>query len=127
VIGLILVRFSGGRKGWQIFGAVGALFGALFFLIMILVLVPDYVKHRRAYVSGKSSVVQGTIEDFHPMPMLGAAQESFTVNGVQFSYNVLDAIPCFHNAPPHRGPIRPGVLVRIYYRDECIQRVDVQK
>jgi hypothetical protein len=127
VIGLILIRFSRRRRIIQVFAGVVVSFAFLFFLILAPVLLADYVKHRRAYVNGKSSMVQGAIEDFHPMPMLGAALESFTVNGVQFSYNVLDATPCFHNAPPHKGPVRPGLDVRIYYEDGCIQRVDIKK
>jgi len=127
VIALVLLRFSRGKQIYKIVGTVVALLGALFLLISVLVFVPDFVKQRGVYVNGGSSVVEGTIQDFHPAPVLGPANESFTVQGIPFSYNVLDATPCFHNAPPHKGPIRPGLVVRIYYRDGCIQRLDVRQ
>jgi hypothetical protein len=88
-------------------------------------LVPNFIAQRHAYRNGDSSVVEGTVEYFHPAPELGAAKEFFRVNGVNFLYNVLDSTPCFHNSPLQRGPIRQGLTVRIYYKDECIQRVDI--
>lgn len=127
VIALVLLLFPSGKQILKIFGALIAFLSTLFLIIMVVVLVPNFLKQRRAYVNGGSSVVEGTIQDFHAMPALGPANESFTVQGVPFSYNVLDATPCFHNAPPHKGPVRPGMDVRIYYRDGCIQRVDVRQ
>lgn len=125
-LGLLLFRFSGGKETLRVFGAIAACFAALFFVILALVLVPEFVKQWRAYANGKSVVLEGTVEEFHPMPSLGPANESFSVQGVQFSYNVLDSTPCFHDAPPRKGPIRQGLNVRIYYTDACIQRVDVR-
>jgi hypothetical protein len=127
VIGALLVRFYRGprKELCQIFGGAGAIFGALIFVIAALVFVPEFVERWRAYARGDSSVVEGIVEDFHPAPDLGAAKESFSVHGIPFSYNVLADTPCFHNAPPHKGPVRRGVHLRIYYKDTCIQRVDV--
>jgi|HubBroStandDraft_1064217.scaffolds.fasta_scaffold02739_4 hypothetical protein len=127
VIGLALIRFSRGRGYLQVVGGCGALSGALIFVIAVLRLVPEFIEIRHAYAKGDSSIVQGTVEDFHPMPMLGPSKESFSVNGANFSYYVGDATPCFHNDPLHRGPVHAGLDVRIYYKDGCIQRVDVRR
>ncbi len=127
VIGLALVYLARRNQYFKIAGTIIAVSGVLFFLILALKLVPDFVAQRRPYAKGASSVVAGKIQDFHAAPILGPANESFTVNGVPFSYNVLDSSPCFHNAPAHKGPIHDGLDVRIYYTDECIQRVDVHE
>jgi hypothetical protein len=98
-----------------------------FFLLRSMRLVPDFVELRSAYQSGDSSIVKGIVENFHPAPVLGGLKESFSVHGVVFSYYLSDTTPCFQNDPPRRGPIRAGLDVQIYYKDGCIQRVDVRQ
>ena len=127
VIGLLLFRFGRSRQIYQAMGLIGASLGTIFFLIALLVFIPNFVKVRSAYVAGRSSVVEGVVENFRPAPALGAARESFSVSGVVFSYNALDDTPCFHNAPIHGGPLRAGLEIRIRYNDWCIQRVDVRR
>jgi hypothetical protein len=127
VIGLLLFRFCRSRQVYRVMGLFGVLLGSIFFLISLIIFVPNFVKLRSAYVSGGSSVVEGVVEDFRPAPTFGPARESFSVRGVVFSYNVLDDTPCFHNAPLHSGPIRAGSNIRIHYNDGCIQRIDVRR
>lgn len=126
VIGVLLFRFTRGKRVYQIVGALGAMFATLLFLVAVVSLVPEFVKLRRAYRSGDSSLVEGIVENFHPAPVLGALKESFSVRDVVFSYFPGDTTPCFHNDPPRRGPVRPGLDVRVYYKDGCIQRVDTR-
>jgi hypothetical protein len=125
VIGALLVRFVKRKRIYVVMGILGVAFGTLIFVTLLVIFVPNFVKLRSAYVSGRSSIVEGVVENFHPAPALGPATESFSVNGMSFSYNALDNTPCFHNAPIHAGPIRSGLHVRIYYNEACIQRVDI--
>lgn len=127
VIGVLLFRFRKGKQIYQAAGLIVAAMATLFFLLLAVSLVPNYVKLRHTYTSGNSSVAEGVIENFKPAPYLGTARESFDVQGINFSYNALNPTPCFHNAPFHKGPIRPGLAVRIYYKDGCIQRVDIRR
>jgi hypothetical protein len=127
VIGLLLFRFFRSKQIYQVMGVITASLGSILFLLSLIIFVPNFVRLRSAYVSGRSSVVEGVVENFRPAPTLGPARESFSVRGVVFSYNVLDDTPCFHNAPLHGGPIRGGSDIRIHYKDGCIQRVDVQQ
>jgi hypothetical protein len=101
-----------------------AALATIIFLLVAVNLVPNFIDCRRVFRSGDSSIVEGIVENFHPASPLGAAEESFSVNGVTFSYNALDLTPCFHNAPLHKGPIRSGLAIRIYYKDGSIQRLD---
>ena len=125
VIGILLFRF-GRKQVYKVVGILVATVAAFFFLITAATLVPTFVSLRNPYRNGDSSVVVGTVENFHPAPYLGGANESFSIKRAVFSYNVLDPIPCFHNAPAYNGPIRPGLELRIYYKAGCIQRVDVR-
>jgi hypothetical protein len=127
VIGLLLFRFCRRRQIYPVMGIIVASLASLFFLFSLVIFVPNFIKLRSAYVSGRTSVVEGVVENFRPAPALGPARESFSVRGVIFSYNVLDDTPCFHNAPLHGGPIRAGSNIRIHHNDGCIQRVDVRR
>lgn len=125
VIGLGLIRFSGKKQIRQAVGAAAIIFSLFFLLLLSISSVSEFLKERRTYASGHYFVVEGQVENFHPRPALGRADESFSVNGVNFSYNVLDDTACFHNAHP-RGIIRPGLDVRVFYADGCILRLDVR-
>jgi hypothetical protein len=126
LVGLLLFRFGRSKQIYQAVGIILAALAGLFFCVGAVALVPTFVELRHASKSGNSSVVEGVVENFHPAPDLGPAKESFYVNGINFSYNALDLTPCFHNAPIRKGPIRQGLNVRIFYKDACIQRVDVR-
>jgi len=125
--GLLLFRFCRNKQIYQVTGIIVASLASIILLISLDIFVPNFVRLRRVYTSGKTSIVEGIVENFQPAPALGPARESFSVHGIPFSYNVLDDTPCFHNAPLRGGPIRAGMNVRIHYNDGCIQRVDVQR
>jgi hypothetical protein len=127
LIGILLFRFGRSKQVYQATGLIVAALGTLFFCVIALNLVPNFLELRRAFKGGNSSIAEGVVDNFHPAPALGVAQESFSVNGVPFSYNALDLTPCFHNAPFRKGPIRSGLAVRIYYNDGCIQRLDLRQ
>jgi hypothetical protein len=122
--GALLVRFGKQRKVFQLVGILVGLLSILFLLIALVTLVPPFLKARHDYRAGSTSVVEGTVEEFHPAPALGPAREHFSINGVIFSYNVLDPSPCFHNEPFQKGRVHSGSRVRIHYNGACIQRVD---
>jgi hypothetical protein len=82
-----------------------------------------YARARNSYVKGQYSVVEGPVTNFHPMPYSGHQDETFSVNGVQFSYSDFELVPCFNNTSSHGGPIREGLRVRIAYSGNCILRL----
>jgi hypothetical protein len=87
----------------------------------------------RVFKSGRYSVVEGTVEDFRPMPYEGHSYEEFRVGSVQFSYSDYQDRPGFNQSSSHGGPIREGLRVRIAYSDNCnewsksILKLEVQK
>jgi len=127
LVGILLFKFGKRRAVYQVTGFIVAVLAGMFLCILAVKLVPNYVEVRHTFKSGDSSIVEGLVKDFRPAPILGAANESFSVGGVDFSYNALDQTACFHDAPFRKGPIRSGLAVRIYYKDGCIQRLDVRQ
>ena len=80
---------------------------------------------RHRLQAGAVEVVQGTVQNFVPMPYLSNGLESFVVSGVPFSYSDFDLSQCgFRNTTSHGGPIRPGLPVRITYSGNSILRLE---
>ena len=125
VLGCILFRLSK-REIVRAVGAVLVFFGGVLLVILSVEVSSNFYEVRRAYRSGQTNVVEGQIESFRPVPFIGPTIESFSVNGVQFSYNVGESIGCFNDSFPHRVPIRPGQVVRLHYDIGCIQRVEIR-
>jgi hypothetical protein len=63
--------------------------------------------------SGRAGLVEGLVQEFHPMPRTGHDSEHFTVRGVRFQYpqNGMG----FSQTAAEGGPIREGLHVRIHY------------
>jgi len=87
----------------------------------------DYWNCSHALASGKASYVEGTVDDFIPMPYQGHANETFTVNGVPFSYSDFEVEAGFNNSSSHGGPIREGLPVRIWYVGKEIVKLEIKK
>jgi hypothetical protein len=86
-----------------------------------------YARARETYLQGQYSTVEGTVTNFHPMPFSGHQDETFSVNGMQFSYSDYVLIPCFNNTSSHGGPIHEGLRVRIAYSGNCILKLEVSR
>ncbi len=125
VLGLLVILFFKKYPVALVTGVWVTGLASIIFLLALLNFIPKFIKLRSAYVSGRSSIVAGVVEDFHPAPTLGPLRESFRVNGLSFSYYPGAGKPCFDNSPLRHGPIRDGLNVRIYYNQGCIQRVDI--
>jgi hypothetical protein len=86
------------------------------------------VKHYEAQGAlreGRAAVVEGTVEDFHPMPFNGHDTERFSVKGVRFAYSDFAVGEGFNNTSSHGGPMRPGLQVRIHYQGAKILRLEI--
>ena len=108
--------------------AVVIAYVAMLFLVMTLspAGVSDmYARARDTYVKGDYSIAEGTVANFHPMPYSGHQNETFAVNGVEFSYSDYVVVPCFNNTASHGGPIREGLRVRIAYSGDCILKLEI--
>lgn len=69
----------------------------------------------------------GPITDFHPMPSSGHPDESFIVQGARFEYSENEVTAGFNGTVAVGGPLREGLLVRIWHVNGEILRLDVKK
>jgi len=102
-----------------------------FFLLAAVTVYPGsgirdmYQRAQDAYRYGQYQTIDGVVTNFHPMPYSGHQNESFVINGIQFTYSDYVLVPCFNNTASHGGPIRDGIRVRIAYSGDCILRLDI--
>jgi hypothetical protein len=127
-VGFLLLRYA--RRQWLAW---------LMWLVFVVIwatpigaVVRDHLAIRHALASGSYSVVEGAVENFHPMPHHGHTLERFEVKGVRFRYSDFTVTQCFNNTTSHGGPIRAGLRVRLTYIawpyleiEHCIIRLEI--
>jgi hypothetical protein len=80
-----------------------------------------YETLRNEYLNGKALFTEGTVQNFVSLPK----QESFSVNGNQFSYSDYIITEAFNNMSNHGGPVREGLKVKIWFVGNEILRLDI--
>lgn len=99
-----------------VFGFIFSGFALLFLLATLPRELSTRKETKRIFEKKEYNVVEGQIENFHPMPHSGHDMESFTVNGVYFEYSDFVVHYGFNNTASHGGPIkRNGQQVRLSY------------
>jgi hypothetical protein len=96
----------------------------------LAVTAKTYSEHARlssALERGAVAYVEGTVENFVPMPATGHAMEHFEVAGQSFEYSDFVVTGGFNNTASRGGPIRAGLPVRIGHVDGTIVRLDVAR
>ncbi len=128
-------KYRHGLPGVKIGIIVLTIIGGITLFISII-LIPtsllNQLETKQKYTSGRYQLIEGKIVDFHPMPVEGHSNESFTLNGVYFEYSDFQPMYSFNNSASHGGPIRfEGQQVRIGFITDkgknLILRVDVKK
>ena len=105
-------RTAIGRKR---FAAVFLGFAVIWTVLATTVTLVTWRRDRRAVASGALPVVEGPVEDFHPMPYGGHDTERFRVGDVHFAYSDYVYGQGFNHTSSHGGPIHEGLHVRIHY------------
>ena len=103
------------RKTLYIVPALLLLFGVLVSLSLFLFQYTNHQRYQAILDHGQYSVVQGTIDRFHPMAKTGHGNETFSIDGVTFSYSDFSVTPAFNNTSAYGGPLHEGMYVKIYY------------
>ena len=86
----------------------------------------EYRSLLSAYETGSYDVVEGRVDDFVPMPRDRRPNESFSVNGVKFSYSDFHLSSGFNNTSSYGGAIAQGLYVRVYYIGGTIIRLETE-
>jgi hypothetical protein len=142
VLGALLWRFGGrltlGREGrWRsprtrkIFAGFFLGFSILWTTIAATAVLGGNCAARRTLASGVAGIVDGSVQDFHPMPYTGHDTERFRVGSVWFAYSDYIVESGFNRTSSHGGPIREGLMVRIHYSGQpshaTILRLEVRE
>ena len=106
---------------YEIYKVISA-FGFCFLLVYNGVLIANslnmHKKIAKQYEIGNYEIVEGLVENFEPMPYEGHGDESFEINGVEFSYSDYRKICGYNNAKSHGGVIEgDGQHLKIGYID----------
>lgn len=130
VLGVILIKVGRikqwrGMQRWA--GYIMFAFATFWTLIAFAATYPDYHEALQAYRTGQYSTVEGTVENFRPMPYSGHQLECFTVRDQEFCYSDYVVTAGFNNTASHGGPIRAGLPVRIAYRGQEILRIEIRQ
>ena len=102
-------------------------FAALWTIGVTATTYSEYVRLSDALETGDVAYVEGTVENFVPMPFAGHAMEHFEVAEHRFEYSDFVVSGGFNNAASHGGPIRAGLLVRIGHVDGTIVHLQVAR
>ncbi len=87
----------------------------------------SFLSGRETLLSGKADYLEGSVENFIPMPYQGHASESFTVKGIPFRYSDYEITSGFNQTASHGGPIREGMQVRIWHSGNNILKLEIPK
>lgn len=104
------------KKFIIIFGFIFSGFALLIMLVTIPSSISSRSKLKRIYENKEYQIVEGVIENFHPMPYSGHDVESFTVKDVKFEYSDFILHSGFDQTASHGGPLKEnGQQVRLSY------------
>jgi len=111
------------------------IFGRVFLFIYIFLALIFFIKSFSFAISELYSLntkkryfVEGEIENFVPMPYGGHSFESFSVNGIRFSYSDYMTTGCFNETKSHGGEIEGnGQKVKIEYNKNCIMKLWIER
>jgi len=124
------IKFGMAKRNFgMIFGIVFAGIGFSMFSAIVGASGNKYRSEKYYFESGKYKVVEGLIENFHPMPAGGHDSEHFDVNGVHFDYSSFDLADLGYNKTQADGGILKAALyVRLtyitYYKRNAILNID---
>lgn len=129
VFGCVLVLLN--RLGWRPASRILGYFAIAGALVSAVYYSTDWHISRERRVkslsSGHYEVLQGRVEDFHPMPDDQSSGESFAISGRTFSYSDRDPFEmtaCFNQTAPHGGPIHTGMMLRVKFSGQCILQIE---
>ena len=125
-IGLFITRRSSEFARKARFYSAGFGIGIFFIVGVLSQMKENFDGMAEAIRAGHVRVVEGKVENFHPMPKSGHDAERFTVQGRSFAYSDYSVTGGFNNTSSHGGPIKNELPVRITYIDGNVGRVIVK-
>lgn len=115
------------RGSPRMFGIVIFVLGIFWTAASFAVINAEYLSLVRAFEEGNYKVVEGPVQNFHPMPFTPNGTESFEVGGLRFEYSDFELKDAHITTTVHAGPIEDGLFVRVAYTGNKILRLEIRK
>jgi hypothetical protein len=104
------------RTKGKYFGLAWGILASVAFLMIISNRFKNYNAIKDVLDQKQYSVIEGRVEEYHPMPSGGHDTERFRVGNLYFTMSDFDYdIMGYNNAASHGGVIRPNLYIRIWY------------
>jgi|MudIll2142460700_1097286.scaffolds.fasta_scaffold65312_2 hypothetical protein len=103
------------KRSYKVFSWFMLIFALFWTTTSFLGTFSNYKRLKSTLTNGRYKIVEGPVENFDPMPYSGHKEESFTVNGIKFSFSDYIVTNAFNNTKSHGGPIDENSYVKIYY------------
>ena len=115
-------------------GMAATVFGLAFCMFTGLIAISTALSHFQQKASyealernGQLTVLEGCLQNFHPMPHSGHELERIKVAGHQFSYSDFDeSAPVFNNTEAYGGPIHSDSAVKLWSSGNAIIKLAVR-
>lgn len=105
-----------GAKGFRVLCMVVASLSIVVGVLCTLFMLLEHDQLKKRLENDDVFVVEGYVENYHPMPATGHDMEHFEINGVYFEYSDFDGANGYHNAASLGGVVtRNGQYLKIKY------------
>jgi hypothetical protein len=105
--------------------AAGFLVNGLVWATVAIVSIAECASLKSVLRAGRATVVEGTVEDFHPLTVPSNKDESFRVGRHVFRYSDYNLSSGFGKTVSQGGPVREGLNVRVFYVGNTILKLEI--
>ncbi len=130
---LLIIKSKYKEKGWdgfvtsffKIAGFVVAPIGIGMFLLLTIGMSIEHKEYKEKLANNDVFVVEGYVENFHPMPWEGHDTEYFEINGIHFEYSDYFITNGYHKSASRGGVItQNGQHLKVKYVVEEFEEGD---
>ena len=127
------VRNKEKSRGWdgfietffKLLGFIVGPIGIIMFVMTVLGLVFEYENYKEILKTDELFIVEGYVENYHPMPYEGHDTEHFEIEGVYFEYSDYTVMNGYNISASHGGVVtHNGQYLKIKYVTEVYDGED---
>jgi hypothetical protein len=124
---IVQVRSKKKNRGWdgfveslfKVLGFIVGPIGIIMFAMSVAGLVFEYKNYKEILKSDDVFVIEGYVENYHPMPYEGHDTEHFEIDGVYFEYSDYTVMNGYNISASHGGVVtHNGQYLKIKYVTE---------
>ena len=102
-------------------GWIVGTFAICLFILLTVSHVIDYQEKREILDNNQTVVIEGIVEEYHPMPLSGHDSEHFKINGIYFEYTNFEVVNGYNTPACYGGVIKEnGQHLKIKYIEDDV-------